>query len=58
MFFVWIIGIVLYVVLVYMTATIAGSKGHSALGFGILAVFLPVIALIIAFLLPNKMATR
>ena len=47
-----------YAVVIYRTATIAASKGHSGFGWGLLAVFLPVISLIIAFLLPNKYATR
>jgi hypothetical protein len=57
MFFVWIIGIVLWLVLITLTARIAASKGHSPVLWGILAVFLPVIALLIVFALPSKYAT-
>jgi hypothetical protein len=34
--------------------SIARSKGHSPLLWGLLAIFLPVITLIIVLLLPNR----
>jgi hypothetical protein len=56
MFFLWIIGIVLWLVFIALTARIAASKGHSPVLWGILAVFFPIITVVIVLLLPSKYA--
>ncbi len=50
----WLIIAALWVVFLSITMSIAQSKGHSALLWGLLAVFLPVITVIIVLLLPNR----
>ncbi len=52
-FFWWIIFVVAWVVFIFITITIARGKGRSALLWGILACFIPVIAIIILVLLPD-----
>ncbi len=51
MIFLYIISIIVYLALIFVTMNIAGSKGRSVLGFGLLAVFLPLIALIIVLII-------
>lgn len=53
---IWIISVIVYVALIGITMTIARGKGRSALGFGIFAIFLPLIALIVALIIgpPNR----
>lgn len=53
-FFWWIIFVVAWAVFIFITITIARSKGRSALLWGILACFIPVIAIIILVLLPDR----
>lgn len=55
---VWIISVIVYIALIAITVTIAQGKGRSALGFGIFAVFMPLIALIVALIIgpPNRPA--
>lgn len=48
---IWIISVIVYVALIGITVTIARGKGRSALGFGIFAIFLPLIALIVAVII-------
>ncbi len=57
-FLMWLLVIVIYVILIVVTMTIAASKGRSALGFGLFAVFFPLIALIVALIIgpPNTAA--
>jgi hypothetical protein len=51
----WVILlIVLDIVLIVFTMRLAASKGHSALGWGLLAVFFPVIALAVVALMPER----
>ena len=51
----WILSVIVYLFLIFVTMGIARSKGRSALGFGLLAVFLPLIALIIVLIIgPSK----
>lgn len=54
----WIIGVIVYLALIFITMNIARSKNRSALGFGLLAVFFPLIALIIVLIIgpPNNPA--
>jgi len=50
--------VVIYIMLIVVTMKIAGSKGRSTLGFGLFAVFFPLIALIVALIIgpPNNAA--
>jgi len=50
----WLIFFVFWVVFIYVTITIARSKGHSGLLWGILACFFPLITIIIVLLLPDR----
>jgi hypothetical protein len=50
----WLLIVALWVIFLSVTMSIARSKGHSALLWGLLAVFLPGITLIIVLLLPNR----
>lgn len=55
MIFLYIISVIVYIALIFVTMSIAGSKNRSQLGFGIFAVFLPIIALIVALVInPGK----
>jgi Na+-translocating ferredoxin:NAD+ oxidoreductase RnfA subunit len=46
--------IVLDIIFLLITMTIARSKGHSPLLWGLLAVFFPLITIIIVLLMPAK----
>ena len=50
----WLLIAVAWIVFLFLTMSIARSKGHSALLWGLLAVFLPLITVIIVLLLPNR----
>jgi hypothetical protein len=50
----WLIIVAFWVIFLTLTMSIARSKGHSPLLWGLLAVFLPGITLIIVLLLPNR----
>lgn len=52
----WLLAAFLWFVFLVITMSIARSKGHSALLWGLLAVFLPLITVVIVLLLPNKLA--
>ena len=55
MIFLYILSIIVYIALIFITMNIASSKNRSPLGFGLLAVFLPIIALIIVLIInPGK----
>ncbi len=50
--------VVIYIVLIVATMRIAASKGRSTLGFGLFAVFFPLIALIVTLIIgPPNTAT-
>ncbi len=53
-FFWWLIVFFLWVVFLTLTMSIARSKGHSPLLWGLLACFLPGITVIIVLLLPVR----
>ncbi|HUK76136.1 MAG TPA: hypothetical protein VL117_00895 [Thermoleophilia bacterium] len=53
-FFWWIIFVVAWAVFLFITITIARAKGRSALLWGILACFFPLITIIIVLLLPPR----
>jgi Na+-translocating ferredoxin:NAD+ oxidoreductase RnfA subunit len=50
----WLILVFFWVIFLYVTMTIARSKGHSPLLWGLLAVFFPLITVIIVLLLPPR----
>jgi hypothetical protein len=55
MIFLYIISIIVYIALIFITMNIASNKNRSPLGFGLLAVFIPIIALIIVLIInPGK----
>ena len=55
MIFLYIISIIVYIALIFITMNIAARKNRSPLGFGLLAVFIPLIALIIVLIInPGK----
>jgi len=50
----WLVIVFFWIVFLMLTMTIARSKGHSPLLWGLLAVFFPLITIIIVLLLPNR----
>ena len=50
----WIIGIVLWAVFIYFTFMLAASKGRSPLLWVILAIFFPLITIIVLLVIPSK----
>jgi FtsH-binding integral membrane protein len=49
--FFYIISVIVYIALIFVTMSIAGNKNRSQLGFGLFAVFLPIIALIVVLII-------
>ena len=56
-FFWWLIFFALWVVFLMFTMSVARSKGHSPLLWGLLACFFPLISLIIVLVLPVRTET-
>jgi len=52
----WIVIVFFWIVFLTLTMSIARSKGHSPLLWGLLAVFFPLITVIIVLLLPDRTA--
>jgi hypothetical protein len=50
----WLLIVAFWIIFLYFTMSIAASKGHSPLLWGLLAVFFPLITLIIVLLLPRR----
>jgi Na+-translocating ferredoxin:NAD+ oxidoreductase RnfA subunit len=50
----WIVGIVLWAIFIYFTFMIAASKGRSPLLWVILAIFFPLITIIVLLIIPAK----
>jgi Na+-translocating ferredoxin:NAD+ oxidoreductase RnfA subunit len=50
----WLLIVFFWVVFLAITMALARSKGHSPLLWGILAVFLPLITVIILLVLPDR----
>jgi len=50
----WIVSIFLWVLFIYFTFLLAASKGRSPLLWVILAVFFPLITIIILLIIPSK----
>lgn len=47
----YIIAVIVYLALIFITMSIARGKNRSPLGFGLFAVFLPLIALIVVLII-------
>jgi hypothetical protein len=50
----WIIAVVFWVLFIYFTFLLAASKGRSPLLWVILAIFFPLITIIILLIIPAK----
>jgi hypothetical protein len=50
----WVLGVVLWVVFIYFTFLLAASKGRSPLLWVILAIFFPLITIIVLLVIPSK----
>ena len=50
----WVIGFVVWILIIAWTAAIARRKGRSSFGWGLLAFFFSLIALIVVLLMPSK----
>ena len=50
----WIIAVVVWVLFIYFTFLLAASKGRSPLLWVILAIFFPLITIIILLIIPSK----
>ncbi|HTX68421.1 MAG TPA: hypothetical protein VMH50_04670 [Thermoleophilia bacterium] len=53
-FFWWVIAVVLWAIFIYFTFVLAASKGRSPLLWVILAIFFPLITIIVLLILPAK----
>ena len=53
----YLLGAILWVIFAFWPAIVAKRKGYSAVLFFILSIFLFVIALILAYLVPDKTKT-
>ncbi len=52
----WIIAAIMWIILAFWPARVAGRKGHSFLGFFIFSLFFFPAALIVAFLVRPRIA--
>lgn len=50
----WIIGVFLWAIFIYFTFMLAASKGRSPLLWVILAIFFPLITIIVLLVIPSK----
>jgi hypothetical protein len=50
----WIIAVVLWVLFIYFTFLLAASKGRSPLLWVVLAIFFPLITIIVLLIIPAK----
>jgi hypothetical protein len=50
----WIIAVVVWVLFIYFTFLLAASKGRSPFLWVILAIFFPLITIIVLLLIPSK----
>jgi|APHig6443717817_1056837.scaffolds.fasta_scaffold1884544_1 Na+-translocating ferredoxin:NAD+ oxidoreductase RnfA subunit len=53
--FVWIIAFAVAVACGLFSAKLAGDKGRSPVGYGLLGFFLPLIGIIVAAVVPRKL---
>ena len=49
-----IIGIIIWIAIAFWPARVAGRKGHSFLGYFILSLFFFPLALILAYVVPDR----
>jgi hypothetical protein len=54
MIILWILCVVIWIALAFWPARVAGRKGHSFIGYFIFSLFLWPAALIVAYLVPNR----
>jgi Na+-translocating ferredoxin:NAD+ oxidoreductase RnfA subunit len=50
----WIVGVFLWALFIYFTYMIAASKGRSPLLWVVLAIFFPLITIIVLLIIPAK----
>ena len=50
----WIAGLVVGLVVAFICARVAGNKGHSAVGYGLLGFFLPLIGIIVVLVIKDR----
>ena len=50
----WIVGVFVWALFIYFTFMLAASKGRSPLLWVILAIFFPLITIIVLLLIPSK----
>ena len=50
----WVIGFIIWILVIAWTAAIARRKGRSAFGWGLLAFFFSFIGLIVILLMPSR----
>jgi uncharacterized membrane protein YgaE (UPF0421/DUF939 family) len=50
----WIIALAVAIISAFISAKLAGKKGHNPTGYAILGFFLPMIGIIVAALLAEK----
>ncbi len=50
----WIISIAVALVVAFICARVAGNKGHSAVGYGLLGFFLPLIGIIVVLVIKDR----
>jgi hypothetical protein len=50
----WFVALVFWIVFIYLTFLLAASKGRSPILWVILAVFFPLITIIILLIIPSK----
>jgi hypothetical protein len=50
----WVIGFIIWILIIAWTAAIARRKGRSPFGWGLLAFFFSLIALIVVALMPSR----
>jgi len=50
----WIIGAIIWILIAFWPARVAGRKGHSFIGYFILSLFLFPLALIMAYMVQDR----
>lgn len=56
MLILWILCAVIWIAIAFWPARVAGRKGHSFIGYFIFSVFFFPVALIVAYLVPPRIA--
>ncbi len=55
-FFVWLIGLVIWIAIAFWPARVAGRKGHSFIGYFLLSLLFFPLALIMAYVVQDRNA--